>query len=74
VLLYLALLAGTITTLPEELRRSLTWDWGVEMAQRSRLKIDAGIQAYFCNPHSPWQRGTRTPMGCCANTSRKAKT
>jgi IS30 family transposase len=48
----------TIVTLPEELRRSLTWDQGVEMAQHSRLKIDAGIQVYFCDPRSPWQRGT----------------
>ena len=48
----------TIVTLPEELRRSLTWDQGVEMAQHGRLKIDAGIQVYFCDPRSPWQRGT----------------
>jgi IS30 family transposase len=48
----------TIITLPEELRRSLTWDQGTEMAQHSRLKIDAGIQVYFCDPRSPWQRGT----------------
>jgi IS30 family transposase len=48
----------TIITLPEELRRSLTWDQGAEMAQHSRLKIDAGIQVYFCDPRSPWQRGT----------------
>ena len=48
----------TIVTLPEELRRSLTWDQGVEMAQHSRLRIDAGIQVYFCDPRSPWQRGT----------------
>lgn len=48
----------TIITLPEELRRSLTWDQGTEMAQHSRLKIDAGIQVYFCDPRSPWQRGS----------------
>ncbi|MGY3413150.1 hypothetical protein ACVWZV_009316 [Bradyrhizobium sp. GM5.1] len=48
----------TVITLPEELRRSLTWDQGAEMAQHDRLKIDAGIQVYFCEPQSPWQRGT----------------
>jgi IS30 family transposase len=48
----------TIITWPEQLRRSLTWDQGAEMAQHARLKIDAGIQVYFCDPHSPWQRGT----------------
>src|SRR6476661_1258077 len=48
----------TIITLPEELRRSLTWDQGAEMAQHARLKIDVGVQVYFCDPQSPWQRGT----------------
>jgi IS30 family transposase len=48
----------TVITLPEALRRSLTWDQGAEMAQHERLKIDAGIQVYFCDPQSPWQRGT----------------
>jgi IS30 family transposase len=47
-----------IITLPEELRRSLTWDQGAEMAQHERLKIHPGIQVYFCDPQSPWQRGT----------------
>lgn len=48
----------SIITLPEALRRSLTWDQGAEMAQHERLTIDAGIQVYFCDPQSPWQRGT----------------
>jgi IS30 family transposase len=48
----------TITTLPKQLRLSLTWDQGAELAQHARLKIDAGLQVYFCDPHSPWQRGT----------------
>jgi len=48
----------TIITLPKQLRRSLTWDQGAELSQHARLKIDAGLQVYFCDPHSPWQRGT----------------
>jgi IS30 family transposase len=45
-------------TMPDQLRRSLTWDQGAEMAQHVRLKIDSGIAVYFCDPHSPWQRGS----------------
>ena len=51
-------IADAITTLPEQLRRSLTWDQGAEMAQHVQLRIDTGLQVYFCDPHSPWQRGT----------------
>ncbi len=51
-------IADTITTLPEQLRRSLTWDQGVEMAQHVQLRLDTGLQIYFCDPRSPWQRGT----------------
>ncbi len=51
-------IAASITTLPEQLRRSLTWDQGAEMAQHAQLRIDADIDVYFCDPHSPWQRGT----------------
>jgi IS30 family transposase len=51
-------IASTIITLPDQLRRSLTWDQGAEMAQHAQLKIDTGLSIYFCDPHSPWQRGT----------------
>ena len=51
-------IASTITTLPTELRRSLTWDRGKEMAKHADLKIAAGLDIYFCDPQSPWQRGT----------------
>jgi IS30 family transposase len=48
----------TITTLPEQLRRSLTWDQGAEMAQHAQLRIATGLQVYFCDPQSPWQKGS----------------
>jgi IS30 family transposase len=51
-------IADAISTLPEQLRRSLTWDQGAEMAQHAQLRIDAGLPVYFCDPHSPWQRGS----------------
>jgi IS30 family transposase len=51
-------IADAILTLPEQLRRSLTWDQGAEMAQHPQLRIATGLQVYFCDPQSPWQRGT----------------
>jgi IS30 family transposase len=53
-----AAVASTITTLPEQLRKSLSWDQGSEMAQHAQLRIDTGLAIYFCNPQSPWQRGS----------------
>ncbi|MFH1103748.1 MAG: IS30 family transposase [Actinomycetota bacterium] len=51
-------LASTITTLPEQLRRSLTWDRGKELSQHVQFRIETGVPVYFCDPQSPWQRGT----------------
>jgi IS30 family transposase len=51
-------ITAAMTTLPDQLRRSLTWDQGAEMAQHAQLRIDAGLQVYFCDPQSPWQRAT----------------
>jgi len=47
-----------MASLPEQLRRSLTWDQGAEMSQHAQLAIDTGLKVYFCDPQSPWQRGT----------------
>ena len=51
-------LAAKMTTLPEQLRRSLTWDRGKELSQHAAFKIETGIPVYFADPRSPWQRGS----------------
>jgi IS30 family transposase len=51
-------LAATITTLPEQLRRSLTWDRGKEMSAHAQFKAETGLPVFFADPQSPWQRGT----------------
>ena len=51
-------LMKTIATLPIELRKSLTWDQGSEMGEHKKFSFDTNTQIYFCNPGSPWQRGS----------------
>jgi IS30 family transposase len=54
----IGVLKQQIQTLPEHLVRSLTWDQGVELAGHQKFSIDTGVQVFFCDPHSPWQRGS----------------
>src|SRR5205085_5101843 len=51
-------LASTMTTLPPQLRRSLTWDRGKELSAHAAFKVETGIPVFFADPQSPWQRGT----------------
>ena len=51
-------LEQSISTLPAQLRRSLTWDQGSEMSEHRRFSVESGVEVYFCDPQSPWQRGS----------------
>jgi IS30 family transposase len=51
-------LTTSLQLMPEQMRHSLTWDQGAEMTQHIQLRLDTGLAIYFCDPHSPWQRGT----------------
>jgi IS30 family transposase len=51
-------LALKIAELPDQLRRSLTWDQGKEMAAHAKFSVNTGVPVYFCDPRSPWQRGS----------------
>ena len=53
-----AAMTKRILTLPAQLRRSITWDQGKEMAEHVQFTVDTGVQIYFCDPKSPWQRGS----------------
>ena len=51
-------MTAAVGTLPDHLWKSITWDQGREMAQHAQFSVDTGIDVFFCDPHSPWQRGS----------------
>jgi IS30 family transposase len=70
-----AALSQHVRKLPATLKRSLTWDRGLEMAKHKDFTVATEVQVFFCDPQSPWQRApTKTPICCYGNTSREAPT
>jgi IS30 family transposase len=67
-------LVAAFAGLPPELRRSLTWDQGKELAMHAQIAEALGMPVFFCDPHSPWQRPSNENTACCASTSPRAAT
>lgn len=65
-------LTPMIASLPDQIRRTLTWDRGKEMAEHAQIAIDAAIDIYFCDPHSPWQRGSNENTNGLLRQDRKS--
>jgi hypothetical protein len=65
-------LAAKIQSRPQAVRQSLTWDQGPEMRDWKQVKLAADIAVFFCDPHAPWQRGTKENEEACAQRSTEA--